>query len=205
MYKFFITVYWVRENVLRPIWWELYVKDACFEMTKEAEKHNYLHNFSYSSLKKLIKKYGKSRELIAAEVLAFVQPDIKNERGTYSRLCENYFKYYETPQFYADYCNYDWVVFCWLFGKMIDLPKGFPMYCNDLKAMLDDKLRNMYMTYLPPSGIQAAISSNSNIPLGNKLVWAESLPEYPKEIGAHNSLMDARRAKELFDFITTRL
>lgn len=37
------------------------------------------------------------------------------------------------PEFWAYYADYDWVVFCQLYGRMIDLPKGFPMYCNDLK------------------------------------------------------------------------
>lgn len=31
------------------------------------------------------------------------------------------------------FADYDWVVFCQLFGRMIDLPKGFPMFCLDLK------------------------------------------------------------------------
>lgn len=29
------------------------------------------------------------------------------------------------------------VVFCWLFGSMIDLPKGWPMYCRDVKQLCD--------------------------------------------------------------------
>jgi hypothetical protein len=37
------------------------------------------------------------------------------------------------PEFWAYYCAYDWVVLCQLFGTMMDLPKGWPMYCNDLK------------------------------------------------------------------------
>lgn len=41
-------------------------------------------------------------------------------------------------EFYGWYCDYDWVVFCQLFGKMIDLPNGFPMYCKDIKQMCDD-------------------------------------------------------------------
>ena len=44
----------------------------------------------------------------------------------------------ENPEFYGYYCDYDWVVFCQLFGKMIDLPKGFPMYCRDIKQIADD-------------------------------------------------------------------
>ncbi len=32
----------------------------------------------------------------------------------------------------------DWVAICQLFGRMIDLPKGWPMYCRDLKQWCDD-------------------------------------------------------------------
>lgn len=47
------------------------------------------------------------------------------------------------PEFWGYYADYDWVVFCWLFGCMIDLPKGWPMYCRDLKQLADslDKSR----------------------------------------------------------------
>lgn len=37
------------------------------------------------------------------------------------------------PEFWAYYADYDWVVLCQLFGKMIDLPKDWPMYCMDIK------------------------------------------------------------------------
>ncbi len=37
------------------------------------------------------------------------------------------------PEFWADYADYDWVVFCQIFGTMMDLPAGFPMYCNDIQ------------------------------------------------------------------------
>jgi hypothetical protein len=43
----------------------------------------------------------------------------------------------DKPEFWGYYCDYDWVVFCWLFGSMIDLPKGWPMYCRDLKQLCD--------------------------------------------------------------------
>lgn len=39
------------------------------------------------------------------------------------------------PEFWAFFCSYDWVVFCWIFGALIDLPEHFPMYCNDLKQL----------------------------------------------------------------------
>ncbi len=42
------------------------------------------------------------------------------------------------PVFYGYFADYDWVLFCWLFGKMIDLPAYFPKYCRDLKQILDE-------------------------------------------------------------------
>lgn len=39
----------------------------------------------------------------------------------------------QTPEFWGFFADYDWVLLCQLFGRMIDLPKGWPMYCNDLK------------------------------------------------------------------------
>lgn len=41
----------------------------------------------------------------------------------------------DKPSFWGYYADYDWVVFCWLFGTMMELPKGFPMYCNDIKQL----------------------------------------------------------------------
>jgi hypothetical protein len=41
------------------------------------------------------------------------------------------------PEFWGYYADYDWVVFCQLFGSMIDLPKGWPMYCHDIKQWCD--------------------------------------------------------------------
>jgi hypothetical protein len=41
------------------------------------------------------------------------------------------------PEFWGYYADYDWVVFCQLFGAMVNLPRGFPMYCRDLKQLCD--------------------------------------------------------------------
>src|SRR4051812_41018390 len=43
----------------------------------------------------------------------------------------------DKPEFWGYYADYDWVVFCWLFGPMISLPQGFPMYCRDIKQLAD--------------------------------------------------------------------
>lgn len=51
---------------------------------------------------------------------------------------------YGKPEFWGYYANYDWVLLCQLFGKMIDIPKDWPMYINDIKSfqkVLNPKLK----------------------------------------------------------------
>lgn len=43
------------------------------------------------------------------------------------------------PEFWGYYADYDWVVTAQMFGTMLDLPKGWPMYCRDLKQLCDSK------------------------------------------------------------------
>lgn len=40
-----------------------------------------------------------------------------------------------SPEFWAYYADYDWVVFAQLFGRMIDLPKRWPKFCMDVKQL----------------------------------------------------------------------
>lgn len=42
----------------------------------------------------------------------------------------------DKPEIWAYFADYDWVVFCQLFGRMVDLPKGMPMWCRDLKQLM---------------------------------------------------------------------
>ena len=46
------------------------------------------------------------------------------------------------PEFWAYYADYDWVALCQLYGTMMDLPKGWPMYCRDLKQLQDENFPN---------------------------------------------------------------
>lgn len=39
----------------------------------------------------------------------------------------------EKPEFWAYYADYDWVALCQLYGTMMDLPLGWPMFCLDVK------------------------------------------------------------------------
>ncbi len=53
------------------------------------------------------------------------------------------------PEFWAYYADYDWVVLCQLFGRMVDLPPTFPKHCKDLKQLLDT-YENIRKDDLPP-------------------------------------------------------
>lgn len=41
----------------------------------------------------------------------------------------------EKPEFWAYYADYDWVALCQLYGTMMQLPAGWPMFCMDLKQL----------------------------------------------------------------------
>lgn len=45
----------------------------------------------------------------------------------------------ENLEFWAYYADYDWVALCQLYGTMMDLPKGWPMFCRDLIQLCKDK------------------------------------------------------------------
>lgn len=152
--------FWIRENVLLPIYNKLILLEP--GLTTEP--------FSLSYLKDLIKDYGKTREQIAEDILMLV-------RTVQIKLNETL----DPVQFFGYYSAYDHVALCWLFGKMIDLPIGFPMYTTDLKQIYDE--------------------INSKIPERN----LNKYPDYPVQAQDtyHDALADARWNLELFKFLNT--
>jgi hypothetical protein len=42
------------------------------------------------------------------------------------------------PQFWAYYAAYDWVALSQLYGRMLDVPRGWPNFCRDLKQLCVD-------------------------------------------------------------------
>jgi 3' exoribonuclease, RNase T-like len=71
------------------------------------------------------KQGWRNKPLIVLEILEFVRWSKKKP----------HFAEGEKPEFWGYYASYDWVAFCQLWGKMINLPKGFPMYINDIKQL----------------------------------------------------------------------
>lgn len=81
----------------------------------------------------------------------------------------------EGIEIYGYFADYDWVIFCSLFGRMIDLPKGFPMYCRDIKQIMDAKslTKEWKHKYCPdPDGEHnALVDAEWNMKLYNQIKW----------------------------------
>ena len=188
--------YWIRDNVLRPIYKELHDKEnlharqALYRASVYIKETDF--NFTYRNLKKLISKYGKTNKQIAKEVKHFVaNRPIEADK-------EQWILDYDTKDvhFYGYYSDYDWVVFCWLFGKMNNLPKGFPMYCIDLKQILDDRAKR----WLGNIHQQSCVFCDD---FDSKLDSIKSCKDYPKQTNEHNALADAKWNFELYKFLKT--
>jgi hypothetical protein len=74
-------------------------------------------------------------------LLENVIPNLTGPKLDYNQLRFQILKFIEKnrneedPEFWGYYADYDWVVFCQIFGSMLDLPKQFPMFCNDIKQL----------------------------------------------------------------------
>jgi len=177
-------VYWIRENVLKPIFYELSGKDIAF--------HDLNTSFTFDNLERLLCRYGKTNKEIAEEIKSFVYKTSQiNNPDTIANWDQ--VKHLFPVEFYADYCSYDWVVFCWLFGKMIDLPKGFPMYCNDIQQIVN--------TYISKTWKDVELSTWGHE--GISLDKLKKHPDYPKQEASkkHHALEDARYDRDLYNFL----
>jgi len=137
---------WVRRNVID----NLYLSEVHGDYRNWIEAHNFHRS-----------GFGVTNDNICAELLEFFQ-------------CYRDQLFWRAPEgieVYGYYAGYDWVLLCSLFGRMIDLPKGFPMYCRDLKQMMDER----------------GVSSDH--------------PDCPKQKNEHNALGDAMWNREVYKWL----
>jgi hypothetical protein len=100
--------------------------------------------------------WWKSRTEIRDQIAAFLKGD-------------------DSIRIWAYFADYDWVAFCQLFGAMVDLPKGYPMYCLDLKQVIHHgKIEDV----------------KKNVP--------------QREMSKHDALDDARWNRDVFFWIRNR-
>ena len=196
--------YWIRENVLKPIWIDFFLwYESEFTMLKgkayddfklqlESGEHDKL--FTFKSFKALVNRYGKTNKQIAEDLKQIVSVTNEKHTGTYPNTQA------ENVQFYGYFADYDWVAFCWLFGKMIDLPKGFPMYCKDLKHMLDEKAskfeREDFFT-----AFDFKCEGLGALTLDEKVKHLKMHVSFPKQVNEHNAIADARWNYQLYKFL----
>lgn len=74
---------------------------------------------------------------VKVNVLPQVQWEAPMSRWTIAESVKLFVGDDPSPEFWGYYADYDWVVFCQMFGTMMDLPTGWPMYCRDLKQWAD--------------------------------------------------------------------
>jgi len=102
-------------------------------------------------------------------------------------------------QVYGYYADYDWVLLCSLFGRMMDLPDAFPMHCIDLKQILDEKVGN-----LNNSDFFTEFHKTEPLSFRDKLELVKTKnTKYPKQVNEHNALADAKWNYELYKFLQT--
>ena len=78
-------------------------------------------------------------------------------------------------------------------NNMNKLPKGFPMYCIDLKQELDNYITKTW------KDVEMSTWGHEGISL-DKL---KQHPNYPKQTNEHNALADARWNRQLYNFLNT--
>lgn len=143
---------WVKENVLKKLEW---VNENGFY--KDIGNPGGVCEFA--SLDDEEKYAGSIPEnMFAQEILEYLKND-------------------PSPEFYAYFASYDWVVFARLFGRLIDKPANFPMWVIDLKQMMWER--------------------------GLTKEWKHA--HCPDPEGEHNALVDARWNYKLYqEIIKTR-
>lgn len=165
--------YWLRDNVLKPLFYKLREKHMIKGSTLEFDPDNIFL---------IITEFGLTKEEMAVEIEKFIRTNTTSQ---------------EKIELYGYYSAYDHVAFCWIFGRMLDLPKGFPMYTIDLKQMLDETVEE-YIT------VTAYSSGNHVVPSYNSaLNYIKGLQGYPVNNEEHTAIGDAKWNLELYKFLKT--
>lgn len=205
-------VYWLRDNVLMPIFFDLWKKtympipflDKWYKKNREKAGGASVEIFreyrtgksDLKEFKRLLGIHGKSNAQIADEISRFILMSkflSEHPRNASPK---------ELPiEIYAYYADYDWVAFCSLYGSMVDLPKGFPKYCRDLKQMLDEgltkRMKGGYSVWKDHG--KKEVREHSFEECLNRI---KSTLEYPVQKEEHNALYDAHWNKDLHYFLT---
>ena len=77
-------------------------------------------------------KWARKSQWLRENVL----PHLRGPMKETAEIAEDIIKFVgEEPEFWAYFAAYDWVMMCQIFGTMMELPKGWPMRCNDVAQL----------------------------------------------------------------------
>lgn len=76
---------------------------------------------------------GRCSDWLHENVLPNLPVDGRISRKKIASDIEALLFQHSDPEIWGYFSDYDWVVFCQLFGSMINLPAFIPQYCLDLK------------------------------------------------------------------------
>lgn len=184
-----VKEHWLRENVLKSIYEDFLQLDGLtIEESKKAV-------FSLRMFKFFLNKFGKTNKQISEEIHSFIYHEWLKDTGLSYPDKFDYENPIHNPKFYAYFADYDWVVFAQLYGKMMNLPKGYPWYCIDLKQTSDEIYEAKKASYYGNSKEEAIKNNHIFI---SKL---SNHPDYPRQINEHNALDDAKWNKKLHEFL----
>ena len=121
--------------------------------------------------------HSTANDWVKANVLPYLRPSMRMNRTAIKWSLIEFCG--EKPELWAYYCAYDWVALCQLFGTMMDLPKGWPMYCRDVKQLCDS-LGN------PKLPEQASKEHNAL----NDAIWTHNAWQFLQGVPMRNSTDD---------------
>lgn len=183
-----VKEYWIRENVLYPIFAEMFQKENPEIWSEDfGNMGNFMgyyerYGIGLKYFKELLKIHGKSRKTIANEVHSFCSDDVLSiDKAKFYNV------QHKTVDLYAYYGAYDHVALMWLFGIMMEKPKCLPMFSHDLKSLFD----------------QVSLRFEKDNILGKERL--KKHPFYPTQDNAHNAMDDALWNKKLYEFLFTKI
>ena len=119
-----------------------------------------------------------SPNLFPRPSISLVGPDLSDKRVRPRQVIANEVRDFilaaPAPSLWADYCSYDHVVLCQLWGPMIDLPPGVPMWTHDLRQEAE-RYGNPALPSLPGVIEHNALSDAREVKFRHE--WLQSYPD----------------------------
>lgn len=110
--------------------------------------------------------YAVSSEFDETQANDFVREQVLPKLGTihretHAQIKQRLLKFVDDdqPEFWGYFADYDWVLFCWILGTMMDLPAGWPMHCLDVKQIMHEHgIMREQLPDLPPGQAHNALA-----------------------------------------------